>query len=140
MSETIEHEGIVRSVSGGRAVIAVRTGGCSGCGHRAGCGLGGLAGQGGGADITVAVDGSVHPGAQVILSLQPGPMVKAALLAYLLPAFTLVLGAAAGTGWGSSDGAVALGALIGLATGFLATRFATRWQPVPAVRAADKGF
>jgi sigma-E factor negative regulatory protein RseC len=131
VSEIIEHEGVVRSVSGGKAVVAVRTGGCGGCGHQSGCGLGRLAGKGRDTEMTVAVDGNIRPGDLVVLALEPGRMVKAALMAYLLPAFTLMLGAAAGAGLGGSDGTTALGAVAGLMAGLLVTRLLPNLALVP---------
>lgn len=134
MGETIEHEGIVKSVRDGKAVVSVRTGGCGGCGHQSGCGLGRLAGKGRETEVTVAVGEGIRSGARVVLSLQPERMVTAALLAYLLPAFAIVSGAAAGAGLGGTDGATALGAAGGLLLGLLLTRLVPGANPDPRIR------
>ena len=138
MGEMIEHEGVVRSVSGGKAVIAVHTGGCGGCGHQAGCGLGRLAGKAGSTALTLPVDESIRPGAQVLLSLPAGRLLRGALLAYLLPALSLLIGAGVGAGLGGSDGAAAVGAALGLLGGFLLTWLVPAWKPLPQVQLAER--
>lgn len=122
MSANIEHEGVVRSVIGGRALIAVQTGGCSGCGHQSGCGLARLAGNRSQALINLAVDENVRPGARVSLTLSEGRMSQGALVGYFLPALAMVVGAGVGFGTLGSDAAAAAGMALGLGVGLVLTR------------------
>lgn len=136
MTATIEHLGIVRSVAGGKAVVAVQTGGCSGCGHQSGCGIGRMAGGRASTEMSVAVDASIRPGAQVVLSLPQGRMLLAGVLAYLLPSVSLMFGAGLAFARYDSDGATAVGGLAGFALGVLATRLFPGLSPEPTVRPA----
>lgn len=137
MNELIEHEGIVRAVAGGKATIEVRTGGCGSCSHQSGCGLGRLAGSKDTAVMTVPVDETVQPGAHVVMTLSQGRMLRAFLLAYLLPATMLLLGAGLAFQHFGSDVATALGAVAGLMLALLLTRAVPGWMPIPQVRLAS---
>lgn len=117
MGANVEHQGIVRRVSGGEAVIAVETGGCSGCGHLSGCGVGQLAGRRKETLITLTADVGLSPGDRVSLSLATGRLGRGAFIGYFLPALAMVAGAAAGGATIGSDAGTALGLGIGLATG-----------------------
>lgn len=134
MSGIIEHAGLVRTVAHGRAAVAVDTGGCNGCGHQSGCGIGRLAGNKPSTVLTLEVEAGLQPGAQVVVSLSRENLVKAGLLAYLLPALVLMAGAALGNAGFGSDGATALGAAAGLLSGLLLTRLCPAWAPKPQVR------
>lgn len=133
MGADIEHGGIVRSVADGRAVIAVETGGCSGCGHLSGCGMGQLAGKRSQTLITLAVDAAVRPGARVRLSLSARRVGQGALLGYFLPAVAMVGGAAVGAGWFGSDAAAAAGLALGLGAGLALTRAVAARLTAPQV-------
>lgn len=133
MTEMIEHEGIVRSVTNGMAVISVQTDGCGGCGHRSGCSMGRLAGGARRAEMTLAVGENVQPGSRVVLSLPLGRARLAGLVAYLVPSLALMVGAGIGNAGFGSDGATAIGALIGLLSGLLAGRIMPAWMPLPTV-------
>lgn len=134
------HTGIVQRVGGGKAVVAVATGGCGGCGHQSGCGIGRLAG--GRQQTLVEVElppasaaggPAVAAGDQVTLLLAKDRLLAAALLGYLLPAITLIAGAVGGSLLAASDGQRdalgAAGALLGLIAGVALPRLAARRWP-----------
>lgn len=119
---TLTHTGVVHSVAGGRAVIAVATQGCSACGKRSGCGVGKL-GQGGRRTLLeVPVAEALAPGETVSFELSERRLLGAALTGYLLPASLLILGAGLGEASGAGDAAAAFGALAGLTAGILLNR------------------
>lgn len=133
MASKIEHQGIVSSVENGKATIVVQTGGCSGCGHLSGCGIGKLAGGKASAVMEVDVDRELRPGDRVALEMSQEQMLRAVLLGYLLPATTLLLGAGSAFAGFGTDGATAVGALGGLAAGVILTRVLPGWTPKPEV-------
>jgi len=138
MSDTLTQTGVVQWVAGGRASVAVATGGCSSCGKQSACGVGKLAA--GRPTTLIEIDTADHPGLrpgqQVSLELAADKVALGALLGYLLPALTLVLGAVIGQGANGSDVAAALGAGAGLALGILATRLLKPLLPTPRVTTA----
>ncbi|HET9701507.1 MAG TPA: SoxR reducing system RseC family protein [Burkholderiales bacterium] len=118
----IAHGGIVRSVSGGRAVVAVATGGCGGCGRRAGCGIAKLAPGREETLVSVAAAGlTLAPGMEVIVEVPAASLLRAAVAGYLLPALLLLAGAVAGHA-AAGDAGAAGGALAGLAAGLSVSR------------------
>lgn len=124
MSDAVMHEGVVRSVDGGKAVVAVPVQGCSSCGERSRCGVGKLAGGGKVSLVTVPVAESegLVPGDAVTVAADPDAINRAALLGYLLPALLIVAGAVGGDRLAHTDVAAVLGAFGGLILGVLVTR------------------
>jgi sigma-E factor negative regulatory protein RseC len=127
----VEHAGTVRAVHDGIAEIAVETGGCSSCGHAAGCGVGKMAAGRPATVVSVPAGDLVH-GTQVSLRINEHSLVFAALLGYLFPAVTMLIGAGIGANLGS-DATTALGGIGGLAFGLLLTRLLPGWTPRPQV-------
>ncbi|NMG32618.1 SoxR reducing system RseC family protein [Aromatoleum evansii] len=122
MSGALTHEGVVRSVEGGRALVAVPVQGCSSCGERSRCGVGKLAGGGKVSLVTVPACAGLAPGDAVTLAADPDAINRAALFGYLLPALLIVAGAVGGDRLAHTDIAAALGAFGGLVLGVLVTR------------------
>lgn len=78
-------------------------------------------------------------GERVIVGVEEGSLLRATLLAYLLPLALFVLGAVLPRSMHAADGAAALGALAGLVVGWVAARLLSRGsqrrQPVILRRA-----
>jgi positive regulator of sigma E activity len=118
----IAHGGIVRSVSGGHAVIAVAAGGCGGCGRRSGCGIARLTSARGETLVQLPVDGlQLAPGMEITVEVTESSLLRAAVAGYLLPALLVLVCAVAGHLAGGDPGAAA-GVLAGLGAGIAATR------------------
>lgn len=139
MDGMIEHEAIVSFVKDGRATLAVNTGGCSSCGHSSGCGLGKLAKGNASSSTTMVVDApeGLMAGEHVTLQLPSEHMTYTVLLGYLMPALGLLIGSGVAMEIYQTDGAAALGAIVGfLFTLFiarLAVPFVSRLMPAPRV-------
>lgn len=114
--------GIVHRVEGGMADLAVHVGGCSGCGHQAGCGIGRLAGGGRTTRIRVPAPPGLCAGDTVELAMPTEALARAALQGYLVPAVLIVLGVVVGDLAAPGDAGAALGALAGLASGLACMR------------------
>lgn len=123
---SLAHTGIVQSIEGGQATIAVAVQGCSSCGQKKSCGVGKLAGSGKVSLLRVPAEPGMKPGDQVSLSVDQGDLHRAALLGYLVPAVLMVIGAVAGQSLTGQDFGAALGAFAGLAFGVLLGRIAPR--------------
>ena len=112
-SRLIEHRGIVQRVEGGKAVVALETGGCASCGQSSGCGVGKMAGDRPAILLTLPVSAEIKPGDVVAIGLPASRLTLSALLGYLFPAFAMLFGAWWGSSLEGSDGATALGAIVG---------------------------
>ncbi|MBN2885415.1 MAG: SoxR reducing system RseC family protein [Chromatiaceae bacterium] len=130
MSDMIEAEATVVALE--QATVWVETrrrSGCSQCASASQCApslLGALLGNGW-VRLRLANTLDVRPGEPVIVGLPGGALVRAALLAYLLPLFTLVLGAGLASLWTAREAPVVLAALAGLASGLLLAAQIARW-------------
>jgi sigma-E factor negative regulatory protein RseC len=104
--------------------------GCGGCGSRSVCGVSGLGKyfSGNRKAIAVKCDANVHAGDELQLSMNEGDMLKAGLLAYLLPSVLALVGASVAAAYGWGDVGAVLGAAAGVAVGLLAGRL-TGWVP-----------
>ena len=109
----IEHRGIVQRIEGDRAVVAMETAGCSACGHGSSCGIGKLAAGRPATLMTLPTRGDIKAGDMVCIALPESRLTLSALLGYLFPAVAMVLGAWLGAALEGSDGATALGAMLG---------------------------
>jgi len=111
--EQITRTGQILSIRDGLAAIRVdMPESCKGCGSRAGCG----GGKAGGATVQLAVPDSARPGETVTLSIAEGSLIRRAILVYLLPAVTTLLGtiSLADGGDVAAVGGAAAGLLLGL--------------------------
>lgn len=123
MSDTqLTHRGVVQSIDGDQAIVAVAVQGCASCGQKKSCGVGQLAGSGKTSLLTLPSAPGLKPGDLVTLSIGQQAVNHAALLGYLLPAVLVVIGSVAGDAIGGSDLAAAAGALIGLTVGLTISR------------------
>lgn len=109
----IEHRGIVQRVDDGRAIVAMETGGCGSCAQGSSCGIGQLAGGRPATLLTLPVGGDIRAGDTVLIGLPENRLTLSALLGYLFPAFAMLFGAGLGALLEGSDGATALGAIVG---------------------------
>jgi sigma-E factor negative regulatory protein RseC len=108
-------QGHVIAIADGRAKVRIEpASGCSSCGSKASCA--------GGKAHVIWVDAApnVAAGDTVSFSLRDSTFRAAALVGYLLPAATTVIGA--GLAAGGGDGMSALGAVVGLGAGLLLVR------------------
>lgn len=111
----IERQGYVLAVSNGIATIRVEPpSACAQCGSRGACG--GASAR----TLEIAAPPLAHPGATVTIALAESNLLRAALLAYGLPAGTTLMGAVLLSGAG--DLAAVAGALCGLGLGWTALR------------------
>lgn len=117
-------------------VMPTEKSGCGGCASRESCGVSGLGKYFSSRrkTIGVACDAQVRAGDELQLSLSESDLVKAGLLAYLLPCVTAVAGAALASGYG--DVGAVLGASVGAASGFVLAR-ASNWAPRVVVQTSS---
>ncbi|MBI4741828.1 MAG: SoxR reducing system RseC family protein [Betaproteobacteria bacterium] len=112
VANSIEHRGVVRCVEGGKAVVAMEAAGCASCRHGTACGIGRMAG-GRATLLTLPAGGGIAPGDRVIIALPESRLTVSALLGYLFPALSMLVGAGFGASLDGSDEATALGAIVG---------------------------
>lgn len=117
-------------------VMPTEKSGCGGCASRESCGVSGLGKYFSSRrkTIGVACDAQVRAGDELQLSLSEGDLIKAGLLAYLLPCVTAVAGAALASGYGDVGSAV--GAAAGAASGFVLARV-SNWAPRVVVQTSS---
>ena len=111
---------VVTAADGTAWVQATEDSGCGGCGARSSCAVSGLGKyfarhQ---RSIPVACDSSVRAGDELVVAVSESELLRAGLMAYLLPAVLAVLGAgiAAVNGLGDAGtvGGMAAGVVLGL--------------------------
>jgi len=119
---------VVSAESGTVLVQPTAQSGCGGCSSRRVCGMSGLGKyfSGNRKSIALKCDANVRAGDELQLSMSEGDMLKAGLLAYLLPSVLALVGAGVGASYG--DVAAVLGAAVGVAVGLLLGRL-TGWVP-----------
>lgn len=132
----IEHRGIVQRVEDGRAIVAMETAGCSACDQGGNCGIGQLAAGRPATLLTLPVGPGIQAGDEVCIALPPGKLTLLALLGYLFPAIAMIVGAWLGAALDGSDGATALGAMLGFLGALAVARLVIGLLPglVPAPR------
>jgi sigma-E factor negative regulatory protein RseC len=115
--------------------------GCGGCKSRNSCGVSGLGKYFSShrSAIEVKCDSGIRAGDELQLSMSESDLLKAGLLAYLLPSVLalVVAGIAASLGWG--DVGAVFGAGIGFAMGFLLARL-SGWVPRMNVQHKNDSF
>lgn len=115
---------VVRDASGRMWVDVPRRSACHSCEKTSGCSMSVLGGLVGGQTTRLPIDGlDMRDGETVQLSCPSEGLLKAAFLAYGLPAFAMVVGALVAATLTVSDLYQALGAAGGLALGVLITRW-----------------
>lgn len=124
MSEMIEHQGVVNSLSNGRMMVRVNLSGCHGCGQGSGCAISRLSRQDN-SQTLIELDAlpNLQVGDPVTLSLPSSQLGLYALLGYFFPALAFVTGAAIGSAWTGNDAGTAIVGLISFVLGLLTTRF-----------------
>ncbi|HJV92962.1 MAG TPA: SoxR reducing system RseC family protein [Azonexus sp.] len=133
----IEHRGIVQRVEGGKAIVAMETTGCGSCSQGSSCGIGRLASGRPATLLTLPVGDGIKAGDLVGIALPESRVTLSALFGYLFPAFAMMLGAWLGVTLEGTDGATALGAMVGflgaLATVRVAVGLLPGLMPAPQV-------
>lgn len=126
----IETRAVVISLEGNEALVESRQGG--GCGHcdsENGCGSGKLSQLFSPRPrrFRVLNKGNAQAGAEVMVTLTEGVLLRSALLMYMLPLALLFAGAAIAGQWAqdaaSGDGYAAAGGLAGLLLGFVLAKW-----------------
>jgi sigma-E factor negative regulatory protein RseC len=119
---------IVSIVDGTAWVKPTEDSGCGGCGSRSSCAVSGLAKYFSRHQklVPVPCDASARPGDELTVAVPDGDLLKAGLLAYLLPAALGVFGAALGASYGLGDPGAVVGMAGGVALGLLTARLVSR--------------
>lgn len=121
---------VVSRQAGELHVVSTEQSGCGGCASRNVCGVSGLAKyfSGGRQPVVLPCDANVAPGEELHLLMSEGDLLKAGLMAYLVPSL-FAIGCAAGvTAAGYGDAWAVLGAVGGVLLGLLLMR-ALHWMP-----------
>jgi sigma-E factor negative regulatory protein RseC len=121
---------VVSSADGIAQVEPTEKSGCGGCASSSSCSVSGLGKYFAHGRKTIAVqcDANVKAGDELQLSMNEGDLLKAGLLAYLLPTVLALAGAGIAAAFGLGDIGAVLGAANGMALGFLLGRW-TGWAP-----------
>ncbi len=127
-SDTSTATAKVVSAAGDTVLVEVDAEVCPRCAAGQGCGAGLLAGDARRVSMQVTVDRDIQlaAGDDVMLTLEPGSLLRAALALYGLPLAGLLLGTAVGSMLAIADFA---GAAAGLVVGLLAGRWIARRDP-----------
>lgn len=125
---------VVSAKDGQAWVEATEAGGCSACQSKSSCGISGLGRffSNRRKPVAVTCGGDARPGQELTLAVEEADLLKAGLLAYLMPALLAVSGAALADHFWRNDAAGALGALAGAALGLA---FARLFSRTPGLRA-----
>lgn len=125
----IETRARVVSVGNGKAwVEASSQQGCAACQSQSSCGVSGL-GKFFGRNkppVALACDLAIQPGDSLVLSLAESDLLRAGILAYLLPTVLSVLGAITTSLFGLGDAAAVAAMLAGFAAGLTIARAFSR--------------
>lgn len=119
---------IVATAAGKALVAPTEQSGCGACQASGSCGIGGISRllKLGRRPVALACGGELRPGDEWLVAVSEAELVKAGLLAYILPVVLAVAGAGLATLKGHGDAGAALGMLCGAATGLLAARLLGR--------------
>ncbi len=121
---------VISRQAGKLLVESTERSGCGGCGSRNVCGVSGLAKYfaGGRKPVALSCSEDVGQGEELQLQMSEGDLLKAGMMAYLVPSVFAIGGAALFTLGGYGDGYAVLGALGGVLAGLLLMRL-LRWAP-----------
>jgi sigma-E factor negative regulatory protein RseC len=125
----IETRARVVSIASGKVwVEATSQQGCAACQSRSSCSVSGLGKffSRNKPPVAVPCDLAVQPGDSLVLSVAESDLLRAGLLAYLLPTVLSVLGAIAATLSGFGDAAAVAAMLAGFAAGMVIARVSAR--------------
>lgn len=145
----IEQRATVLAVADGAALVEVpRQSGCSACTREQGCDSATLAklfGNGAPTRVRVRDHLGLTPGEQVLIGVRNRTLVRASMVAYLLPLLTLIGSASAAEAAAFGDLGSALVGAIGLVIGLLLTALITggtgaraRFRPVLLRRVSEQ--
>ncbi len=126
---------VISSRNGKLLVESTEQSGCGGCGSRSVCGVSGLAKYfaGGRKPVAISCSAEVRAGDELQLHMSEGDLLRAGVMAYLLPSVFALLGAGTAAACGLGDGGAAMGAAAGVGMGLLLGRV-TGWLPRMRVR------
>ncbi|MDZ4201408.1 MAG: SoxR reducing system RseC family protein [Gallionella sp.] len=121
---------VVSSADGIAQVLPTEKSGCGGCASSSRCGVSGLGKYFAHGRKTIAVqcDANVRAGDELHLNMSEGDLLKAGMMAYLLPTVLALAGAGIAAALEFGDVGAVLGAASGMAAGFLLGRW-TGWVP-----------
>jgi sigma-E factor negative regulatory protein RseC len=121
---------VVSADNGIAQVAPTAQSGCGGCASKSSCGVSGLGKyfSHNRKPIAVPCDANVRAGDELQLHMSEGDLLKAGLLAYLLPTVLALVGAGIAAAAGLGDVGAVLGAANGMAAGFLLGRW-SGWVP-----------
>ncbi len=125
----IETRTRIVSISNGTAWVApTEDSGCGGCGSRSSCAVSGLAKYFSRHQklVPVPCHAGARPGEELVVAVSEGELLKAGLMAYLLPAGLGVAGAAWAAASGLGDPGAVAGMAGGVALGLLVARLLSR--------------
>jgi sigma-E factor negative regulatory protein RseC len=126
---TIETRTRVISIASGKVLVEASTEqGCAACHSQSTCGLSGLGKflNRGRAPVSVSCDLPLEPGDSLVMNVAESDLLRAGLLAYLLPTLLSVAGAIVATLFGLGDAAAAVSMLAGFAAGLVLARVFSR--------------
>ncbi len=121
---------VISNRDGQLLVESTEQSGCGGCGSRSVCGVSGLARHfaGGRKPVAISCSAEVRAGDELQLQMSEGDLLRAGMMAYLLPSVFALLGAGTAAACGLGDGGAVLGAGVGIAAGLLLGRL-SGWVP-----------
>ncbi|MBB4304379.1 sigma-E factor negative regulatory protein RseC [Rhodobium orientis] len=125
VTRTIEAAARVVSRDGRYVVLETdRTAGCASCAAKSGCGTAALGSVLGGkaSRLRMINDVDARVGDRVVLVLPENALLRAAIVAYMLPLLAMIVAAATAAGFGAGDLGAGLAAAVGLGAGLLAAR------------------
>jgi sigma-E factor negative regulatory protein RseC len=130
----LETRAVIVQIEGRHAFVqASQANGCEQCSGK-GCGAGKLSQLFCSKPRQFQVDNSINAGIgdEVIVSVAEGSVLRGISVVYLLPLLLLVMGAMLGNSWvgqaGQQDGYAAVGAILGLAAGFVIAKWISTRQ------------
>jgi sigma-E factor negative regulatory protein RseC len=132
---------VISTADGVARVEPTAQSGCGGCASRSSCGVSGLGKyfSSNRKSIEVPCDANVRAGDELQLSMSEGDLLKAGVMAYLLPCVLALAGAGIAASYGLDDAGAALAAANGMAVGFLLIRV-TGWKPTMVAQRKSEHF
>lgn len=121
---------VISAADGIAQVEPTETSGCGGCASRSSCGVSGLGKYFSShrKAISVQCDANVRAGDELQLNLSEADLLKAGMLAYLLPSVLALIGAGLLSSFGQGDVGAVIGAAGGFVVGFILARV-SHWVP-----------